>query len=48
MKVKDVRGNEIDFETAVIFMDSEIREDLHCKNFTMYGAGILQRLCKSA
>lgn len=31
MKVKDIRGNEIDFDTAVIYMDSEIREELHSK-----------------
>lgn len=31
MKVTDIYGNKIDFETAVLYMDNEIREELHSK-----------------
>lgn len=30
MKVININGCEIDFETSVNFMDDEIREALHC------------------
>ena len=31
MKVTDIYGRNIDFETAVLYMDEEIRENLHFK-----------------
>lgn len=31
MKVTDIKGNEIDFELAVAFMDDDIREELHTR-----------------
>ena len=31
MKVKDYNGNEVDFEIATYYMDSDIREMLHFK-----------------
>lgn len=31
MKITNLNGAELDFESTVDYMDDDIREDLHCK-----------------